>query len=289
MKNVKIIFTLLLIAGGSLFYYSCQKDHMSINPINSQQSGNSSSSLRAESDEAYMNNEVSYIDDVFQTVLLNNSTVRGFGNLPACATVTYDTSGAVKTATIDFGATPCQTNGVKEFKQGILIISWNGNKLDSGTVFTVTTQNYFVGDTSTIMHQLQFTKTITNMGVNAAGDIHFAIVVTDATLTLDSNQVITWSANRDREWVQGDTTTTSDDIYFITGSSSGTDRNGEPFTVQITSPLRSNADCDWIVSGTEVVTHGNNSPRTLDYGNGDCDNIVTVTVNGNTIIMHIGG
>jgi len=283
---MKLFFAAMLIAGGSLLYSSCQKEHMILNP---QQSGNSSSNLRAESDEAYMNSQLSYIDDAVQSILLNNSTIRGFGDLPPCAAVTYDTSGAVYTATIDFGATPCQTDGWKEFKQGILIISWNGPKLDSGAVITVTTQNYFVGDTPTVMHQLQFTKTITNMGINAAGNMHFAIAVTDATLTLDSGQTVTWSANREREWVQGNPSDMSDDVFYITGSSSGTDRNGEPFTVQITNALTKNADCDWIVSGTEVVTHGNNSPRTLDYGNGDCDDIVTVTVNGNTFIMHIGG
>ena len=245
--------------------------------------------LRAANDEAYMDQQASYVDGILQTVLLDNSTIRGFGNLPSCATVTYDTAGAVKTATIDFGDTPCQTDGIRAYKQGVLIISWTGNKMDSGTVITVTTQNYFVGDTSTEMHQLQFTKTATNMGLNAAGNLHFAIVVTDATLTLDSGQVVTWSANHDREWFQGDPNDLSDDVFFTTGNSSGVDRNGVPFTVQITQALRKNANCDWIVSGVEEITRNNGSTRTLDFGNGDCDNIVEVTVNGQTIIMHIGG
>jgi len=250
-----------------------------------QQSSNTG--LKSASDEAYMDHQSTYIDAVVQAVTWDNSgLIRGNG-LSACATVTYDTSGAIKTATIDFGATPCKTNGEEEYKQGVLIITWTGNMIDSGTVKTITTQNYFVGDTPTAMHQLSLTKTFTNKGKNAAGNLHFAIAVTNATLTLDSGQQITWSANRDREWVQGDTAIGSDDIFFTTGGSSGTDRNGLPFTVEITSPIRTNADCEWAVSGTKAITHGPNPTRILDYGDGSCDNLATVTVNGQTMIIHI--
>jgi len=137
------------------------------------------------------------------------------------------------------------------------------------------------------MHQFNLTKTLTNLGKNAAGNLHFAIVVTNATLKLDSDKQITWSANRDREWIQGDTTTTDDDIFYTTGGSTGIDRNGLPFTVEITNALRRNADCEWVVSGTKKITHGANPTRTLDYGDGSCDNIATVTVNGQTTTIHI--
>jgi len=284
MKNTKLILAALVIAGGSLFYQSCQKDSMIRNPSNNN---NSSSSIRAASDEAYMDHQSTYIDAVVDAVTFDISTIRGNG-LPDCATVTYDTSGAIKTATVNYGDTPCQTNGEEqEWRQGILVITWTGNMLDSGTVKTVTTQNYFVGETDTTMHQLDFNKTITNLGHNASGNLHFSVVVANATLTLDSGQTVTWSANRERELVQPIPGNASDDYVMISGTSSGTDRNGLPFTTQITNPLRKNADCEWVVSGTKVTTHGNEPSRTLDYGDGTCDNLATITVNGNTTTIHI--
>ena len=282
MKNTKLIFAALLLAGSCWLYSSCQKEHMSL----TQQS--SSPSIRSASDEAYIDHQSSYIDGIVQAVTWDNAgLLRDMNGLPDCATVTYDTSGTVKTATIDFGSTPCKTNGEEEYRQGILMISWTGKMMDSGTVKTITTQNYFVGDTPIAMHQFNLTKTLTNMGKNAGGNLHFAIVVTNATLTLDSGQQISWSANRDREWVQGDTTTNSDDIFYTTGGSSGVDRNGEPFTVEITTAVRRNADCEWPVSGIKLITHGSHPARTLDYGDGTCDNFATVTVNGQTTTILI--
>jgi hypothetical protein len=46
-------------------------------------------------------------------------------------------------------------------------------------------------------------------------------------------------------------------------------------------PLLKKMSCRWIVSGTIEMQAGENLVI-LDYGDGECDNIATITVNGET-------
>ena len=47
----------------------------------------------------------------------------------------------------------------------------------------------------------------------------------------------------------------------------------------VTEALRREATCPYFVSGTIEITRNGNQ-GTLDFGNGDCDNIAILTVNG---------
>ena len=104
------------------------------------------------------------------------------------------------------------------------------------------------------------------------------------------------SFTSDRMWTQtvgGNTADQSDDVFSIVGTSSGKEilHGGDiaEFTAVIDSndPLVNSNDCCWITSGTETVTihekyHGSESTLTevLDYGDGTCDNMATLTING---------
>lgn len=275
----------MLLIGGAGIFSSCQKQSMS--PVAG------SDNISVVSDEAKIDNESAVIDDIANLVAFNSlSSVRGIiDQLPACATVTYDTAGPVKTATIDFGTTPCLSDWDQKYREGILVITWNGDMKDVGTVKTVTTQNYFVGAVQEALNKFDFTKTITNMGLNENGNYHFSIVVSNAVMTFPDSTTVTWTANYDREWTQGfNTVDPNDNVFLITGSSSGTDKLGQPFSTEILTPLMKDA-CAWIVSGVKAITHGNNPTRVIDYGDGSCDDIAVVTVNGangsNSYIIHL--
>ncbi|MBA3647389.1 MAG: hypothetical protein H0W62_02385 [Chitinophagales bacterium] len=280
MKNLKLSLTILLLAGIGVFS-ACQKDQMNTDLQNED--------ITREANVAFADHQSAYVDALTQAVSWNVITpLNSASVLSPCSTVTYDTSSVVKTVTIDFGSVPCQVPNGEEFRQGTLIITWTGNMLDSGTVKTITPQNYYVGDSASRMNKFEFSKTITNMGKNEKGNTHFLVEMKNATLTLWDGGTITWNGNHDREWVQGaQTPNRSDDVFLITGGSNGIDRKGEPFTAEILKPLRKD-DCEWIVSGTKIVTHGDNSSRTIDYGDGNCDDLATVTLsNGTTRTIHI--
>jgi hypothetical protein len=103
---------------------------------------------------------------------------------------------------------------------------------------------------------------------------------------LPSGQLIIWNSQRDREWTEGESTFLPfDDVYSITGYASGTDRNGNPFTVTITSPIIVSFLCPWIEQGTLEITHGNLPDATIDYGDGTCDDQATITIGNTTITI----
>jgi hypothetical protein len=99
---------------------------------------------------------------------------------------------------------------------------------------------------------------------------------------------ISWNSSREREWIQGfETGNRWDDIYLITGEASGIRPNGSTWTREIINPLRIELACRFIVSGTVEIIPEGRPARILDYGNGDCDNVATVIVNGVTYTIYL--
>lgn len=75
----------------------------------------------------------------------------------------------------------------------------------------------------------------------------------------------------------------SDDIYSIGGTTTGKNREGRNYTTTITNNLIKKSNCKWITSGTLELSPDGFRTRTVDFGNGSCDDDATFTVNGQTI------
>lgn len=280
MNTTKMMIGSLLI-GSVAFFSACQKDAVT--------GGFAGVDITSARNEAFADNESAKVDDIVNIVTFDNySGVRGvIDQLPSCAVVTYDTLSYPKSVKIDFGTTPCLSTWDNKYRTGVINISWTGAMKDVGTVKTISTENYYVGSTTDSLNHFQYVKTITNMGLNDNGNWHFTIEVPAATITMADGSVITWMSHRDREWIQGfSTPDPADDVFLITGGSSGTNVLGNAFTVEITTPLMKDA-CPWIVSGIKEITTGSNQTRIIDYGNGNCDDIAIVKVNGVDKVIHI--
>lgn len=75
----------------------------------------------------------------------------------------------------------------------------------------------------------------------------------------------------------------SDDVFTINGNSSGKNRENRTFTSTITNSLVKKASCKYITSGTLELTPDGFKTRTVDFGNGNCDDDATFSVNGQTV------
>jgi len=121
----------------------------------------------------------------------------------------------------------------------------------------------------------------------------------------DGNLVYTSTSEFDFAWPDGltatDVTTYSTETIFedgededffgfytvVTGSGETSYSNGDLYTFEITTPLRSEFRCRYYVSGTVVFTE-NSETTTLDYGDGECDNLATETDSeGNETIIDL--
>jgi len=199
-----------------------------------------------------------------------------------CAVFSLDTIGFPRTLTIDFGDTNCLCSDGR-FRRGKILVSFTGHYREEGTVITHTFDNYFVND-----NQVLGTKIVTNAGRNEIEHLYFTISVDGLIIKANGGGQITWISNRIREWIIGEETQDRfDDVYLITGESHGTTASGKIYNIVITYPLRREIGCNYFVSGTFEFTPEGKPIRILDYGQGECDNMATVTVNGKTYTIYL--
>lgn len=210
-----------------------------------------------------------------------NSSAHG-SRLGNCATITIDTTVMPHVMTIDFGDENCLC-GDGKWRRGQIIVTFTGPYHQPGTVITHGFDEYYVND-----NHVEGSKVMTNLGPNSEGHPEYQTVV-DGTVTLNNNQVvISWQASRLRTWIEGfDTNVWYDNVFLITGSGSHSHSNGGGFTRTILVPLRKELSCHHFVSGIVETVPENRPTRTLDYGDGTCDNIATVTIGNNTFIIRL--
>lgn len=216
----------------------------------------------------------------------NKTAGYSFGS---CATVSItpawnDSLTWPKTMTIDFGTTNC-TGAYGINRRGKLVVTLTDRYRNAGSVLTVQPSNYYVNN-----HKVEGTKTLTNNGRNSSGNLTFSVVVNNGKVTYPDGGIFTWKTSRTNEWIAGESTTLfshgvsgiCDDVYLITGSAEGTNKNGRNFTVVITEPLRKEICCRWIVSGKMEIKPEDLKTRKVDFGNGSCDSQAKVTIGRRT-------
>lgn len=180
-----------------------------------------------------------------------------------------------KTVTFDF------RNGINKnniIKKGKIIAVYSQRFKTEGATVTLTFENYYVNDT-----KIEGTKTITNLGKNAAGNYTFSVVVSKSKIN-DKRGTFTYEATRNIEWIKGEETPfiILDDEYAITGSSTGTNSKGFTFTTNITTPLIKKISYPYIIKGVIEIKPSNRLLRILNYGNGELDAKATLTIGGIT-------
>ena len=190
----------------------------------------------------------------------------------ACATRTFDAN--THTLTINFGPTNCMCPDGRN-RRGKIVVRYTTDITTRRAGAVVTRENYFVND-----NQHTATRTFTDLGNGS-----FSVAVTNASIIrANGGGTHSWTASWTFTRTFGfNTPQVSDDVYDVTGSSAGTNRNGVGYTTVIVTPLVKRADCfKYFVQGTVNITNVNNKTMTLDYGSGTCDNVATVTINGHT-------
>lgn len=218
--------------------------------------------------------------DVYTQV---SETSEGEDNLRSgCATITLANSIGTfpNTVTIDFG-TGCTSTHDLRTRKGKIIATYTDRWRTTGSTITIQLEDYEVDG-----YQVEGSATIVNDGTNSDGQLSYTNTITGGKVTDPNGANLTWEGTRIYTWIEGQNTSfltdgisgITDDIYSITGQSSGTTRNGNSYTSSITSPLVRKLSCRWLVSGIIEVTPNVGSVRSIDFGNGDCDASATVSI-----------
>lgn len=275
----KLVFILPFLAGMILFLGSCSKDNNAPD-----------TNFTAVQDDAYaesvFDNVTNIADEAYALSSVNLKSAEAAENrifLSSCATVTLDTTVFPRVLTIDFGDSNCLCNDGR-YRRGKIIISFTGRYKKPGTIRTTTFDNYYVND-----NQVEGTKVVTNNGFNDQRNMNWSITV-NAVITLANGEgTISWKSQRNREWTEGIDTPHDrwDNVFMITGKSSGQNAKGISWTRVITKPLEVKLACRFIVSGTMEINRDGKPTRILDFGDGECDNLATVTVDGKVHTIHL--
>lgn len=271
MRSTKNIFRYMMVAATiGVLFTSCRKDKDEKDNDTSAASDNS----LAEGTYNDVNNIADEASEGSLSSYLSPSGEKSM--LSTCATITHDTTVTPRLLTIDFGTTNCLCTDGRN-RRGIINVSYSGQYRDSASVHTITFTNYFVND-----NQVLGSKTVTNNGHNAAGNLSYSIAVNGQIIKAGGGGTINWTSNRTREWIIGESTAIwSDDVYLITGSANGTNAAGNSFNMTITTALRKEIGCRHFVSGAFSLTPSGKPTRYINFGSGACDNQATVTINGN--------
>lgn len=265
-------FIAVAVIGSSLLFTSCKKDASKDSDVESAE--NNSLAEASFNDVTTISDQAAIGGSVNMRVADGSREDGSLGS--GCATVTIDTVSTPHIVTIDFGSTNCVCNDGRT-RRGKILLSYSGRYREAGTVISISFNNYFVND-----NQLTGTKTITNQGLNNAGNLVYKIDVNGQVIKANGGGTISWTSSRQREWTAGASTPLvwSDDAYSITGTASGTNASGKSYTINITKPLVRKMSCRWFESGTLDVTPEGKPARTLDYGTTGCDANATVSILG---------
>lgn len=208
-------------------------------------------------------------DDDIDFNLLSRSAGSSSSSVADCVTRTVeaDTTSETLTITLDFGDNCIGPRG-KELSGKIVIVY---QKTDTGYSKEVSFDNFSVDG-----NVIEGSKSVVKVKDNGNGNKEATHTV-NISVTLATGETVSLEGTRVREKIAGDDTLTrGDDVYLISGNWKFVNKLGNEFTGNITEKLRREYACKFIVSGVTEITK-NGVAYTLDFGDGTCDNIATVT------------
>lgn len=207
--------------------------------------------------------------------------------LPPCATITTVLTNDTFTKTIDFGTDGCALpNG--NIVKGKIIISFSKNFLTPSRTISYTLVGFYhngklIEGNKTITHELKSTTLLAALHPVTTHSI-------DVKITFPDGKVYSRIGTRVREMVEGFDTIGNweDNVFLVWGYNTTTFPNGEKYTFTITTQLRIAMSCKMPFPVKGVITIvKNDAEATLDYGNGDCDDLATITIKGVVKEIHL--
>lgn len=275
MKRVRIIIALLIAFG----FVACNDEEFNEDTIDAQVAEADISSEQS-ADATYEE-----IDDIVEEGILiapdNGRVEMGRGESLRCAEVSHDAEN--KIIEIVFDGT-CEGAG-GHVKKGKIIITYSDRRYVPGAFRSVTFEDFFFDSV-----QVEGKRTITNVSESIESALMFNIKTEGGKLSFPDGTFISREADHTRTWERAESP--ARDVVRLTGSASGTRRDGVSYTSEITTELVFQASC--IASGTAKVPvsgvkeiNWDENSLVVDFGDGSCDNIATVTLNGVTVEKEI--
>ncbi len=201
----------------------------------------------------------------------------------SCAEVTHDTENHI--IIIDFGDGCTGPHGVT--RAGKIIINYEGRRLVPGSYWIVTFEEFYINE-----RHIEGVRTVTNISESLETDPAFHILLEDGKVTWPDETFATREVDQVRVWVRADDPVLDEFHILAESIAVGTTRNEVDFTCLVLEDLVYKRECrgDRIgripVAGVKEVKFGDRL-FVIDFGDGECDTIVTITSNGETTTVDL--
>lgn len=201
-----------------------------------------------------------------------------------CAEVSRTGDKAAGSLRIDFGDGCTDKRG--RVRRGAIVITYSGVWSEAGSSWSVSFENYFINDVN-----IAGTRKVKNISTDTLRR-RFQVDLEDGTATWPDGRIARRRLNHIREHERGNNNILLRLIIY--GTAEGNHRNGRGYQIEILEPLVYERACaaEGViipVKGKKLIKHGNRQ-ITVDYGDGTCDNVVTlINVNGRTKEIRIPG
>jgi hypothetical protein len=266
-------FLALLSIPSVFFLASCQKEENEPDP--EFETTFKLSENQAVSESVNDDATVVFFDAALNSGFYRTAETAGTSGTLSCATVTVNPQNSTfpKTITIDFGNGCTSADGIA--RKGKINITLTDYVHNPGANATMTFENYYAAG-----YKVEGTITWTN--TSTANGISWTRQVTNGKLTEPiSGYYWTHEGTKNVTQTAGANTPSNllDDVYSITGNHTVTNPAGKTRTVTITEALEKKVTCHNITKGKmkiQAQTHF----AILDYGDGTCDNVATITIDG---------
>jgi hypothetical protein len=202
--------------------------------------------------------------------------IRPTPNRVRCYTVTVVPSQPglfPKTVTIDFGNGCLGRDG--KYRKGKIVTIFTNRMLVPGAKVSTTFVGYHVDS-----FHVEGTHITENTSTSNMQGLKVSVIDGKITNTT-SAKWRKWNSVKNILQIEGNGTVNFplDDVYKITGAATGANSVGHTWSSTIVEPLIKKFTCRWIVKGTVRLVR-NGREALLDYGNGNCDNLAIVYING---------
>ena len=186
----------------------------------------------------------------------------------------------IGTLTIDFG-TGCEDPRGNR-RSGKIFVRFDGRRFLPGSTIVITFENYVINGI-----KLSGKRTLTNITGSNESAPKFQIELEGGLAVWPDGTQATREHCFTRTWNRGVLLNPSDDVLVVSQcadadvAASGVNRRGVSYSMVIESDLIYKRGCPIAVQGVKVF-RANGKEVTVDYGDGTCDNIITITIEGNT-------
>ncbi len=198
--------------------------------------------------------------------------------IPDCVIITKVITGNTKNITVDFGDGCTMHNGNVLSGKIIMDITFNGGELKA-IIKSSFNNLYFNGNKV----EGVVTKTLT-----VVNGIPEANINSDIKIIWEDETFATITGERKRVWIEGfGNLHFGDNVFLVSGNWTITKKDGTVRNVSTVEPLRREMSCRYIVSGIVKIEQGDKE-ITVDYGDGECDDLAYALIDGRTIEFHIG-